>query len=106
LDFPGGTDSKEFACHAGDLGSIPWVGKIPWRREQANPLQYSCLENSMDREAWRNTVHGITMSDTTEQLLFLSLSDFSGGTVDKNLPTDAGDGFDPGPEDFHMPRSN
>ena len=41
----------------------PWVGNIPWRRKQ-HPLQYSCLENSMDRGAWRTTVHGVTKSWT------------------------------------------
>ena len=40
-------------------GFDPWVGKIPWRRA-CNPLQYSCLENPMDRGAWRATVHGVT----------------------------------------------
>ena len=42
-----------------------WVRKIPWRRE-SNPLQYSCLENSMDRGAWQATVHEVAESDTTE----------------------------------------
>ena len=47
----------------------PSVGKIPWRKKNDNPLQYSCLENSMDRGAWRATVHGVTkVSDMTEQL--------------------------------------
>ena len=44
--FPGGSVSKESTCNAGDLGLIPWVGKIPW---SSNPLQYSGLGNSMDR---------------------------------------------------------
>jgi len=44
------------------------VGKIPWRREWL-PLQYSCLENSMDRGAWQATVHGVTKNQTwTERL--------------------------------------
>ena len=42
-------------------GSDPWVGKIPWRGH-GNPLQYSCLENPMDRGAWWDTVHGIAKS--------------------------------------------
>ena len=41
----------------------PWVGKIPWKRS-GNPLQYSCLKNSMDRRAWQATVHRITKSQT------------------------------------------
>ena len=51
-------------------GFNPWVGKIPWRREQ-----YFCLENSMDRGAWQATVLGFAESDMTEQLslLFTSL---------------------------------
>ena len=45
----------------------PWVRKISWRRN-GNPLQYFCLENSMDRGAWWVTIPGVTQSDTTEQL--------------------------------------
>ena len=50
--FPGGSDSKESAHHAGDLGSIPGLGRSPGE-ENGNPLQYSCLENLMDRGAGR-----------------------------------------------------
>ena len=50
---------KESACNAGDLGLIPGVGRSPGE-ENGNPLQYSCLENLMDRGAWRATVHGVT----------------------------------------------
>ena len=49
---------KEFACNAGDLGSIPGSGRSPGEGN-GNPLQYSCLENSMDRGAWPVTVHGV-----------------------------------------------
>ena len=54
--------------HVGDLGSIPGSGKSPGE-ENGNPLQYSCLENSMDRGAWRAIVHCVAKeSDTTEQI--------------------------------------
>ena len=54
------------------LGSIPGLGRVG----NGNPLQYSCLENSMDRGAWWATVHGVTKLDMTEQLsmhLFLEM---------------------------------
>ena len=57
--FPGGSEMKEFACNVGDLGSIPRSGRSPGEGN-GNPLQYSCLENSMDRP-W-----GHEESDTTE----------------------------------------
>ena len=63
--FPGGSDGKESVCNAGDQGLIPGSGRFP-REENGNPLQYSCLENSMDRGAQRATVHGVTKSDITE----------------------------------------
>ena len=54
---------KEPACNTADLGSIPGSGGSPGEGN-GNPLQYSCLENPMDRGAWRATVHGITKSRT------------------------------------------
>ena len=51
--FPGGSDDKEYACNAGDLGSISGSGRSPVAGN-GNPLQYSCLEKSMDRGAWWN----------------------------------------------------
>ena len=65
--FLGGSDGKELACNAGDLGSIPGSGRPPGKGN-GSPPQYFCLENSMDRGAWWATVHGITKSDRTEQL--------------------------------------
>ena len=56
-------DSKESACNAGDVGLIPGPGRSPGGGH-GNPLQYSCLENPMEREAWRATVHGVTKSQT------------------------------------------
>ena len=58
--------SKEFACKAGNLGPVPGLGRSGGGH--GNPLQYSCRENSMDRGAWRATLHGVTESETTEQL--------------------------------------
>ena len=60
---PGGSDSKESACNTGDLGLIPGSGRSPGEGNE-NPLQYSCLENPMDRRAWWTTVHGVTQSRT------------------------------------------
>ena len=62
LSFPGGSDNKESASNAGDLGSIPELGRSP-REGNGNPLQNCCLENPMDRGAWRATVHGVAGSD-------------------------------------------
>ena len=61
--FPCGLDSKESACNAGDLGSIPGSGRSPGEAN-GNPVQCSCLENRMDRGAWWATVHGLAKSQT------------------------------------------
>ena len=63
LGLPGGSDGKESAGSAGDLGSIPGLGRSP-RKENGYPLRYSCLENSMDTGAWQDTVHGVAKSRT------------------------------------------
>ena len=65
MGFPRGSDGKESACNAGDLGSIPGLG-ISSGEGNSNPLQYSCLENPMDRGAQWATVHSVTESDTAE----------------------------------------
>ena len=61
--FPGGSDSKTSACNSGDPGLILGSGRHPSSSPgegNGNPLQYSCLENPMDRGAWRTTVHRVT----------------------------------------------
>ena len=65
VGFPGGLEVKASACNVGDLGSIPGSGISPGEGN-GNPLQYSCLENPMDRGAGWATVHGVAESDTTE----------------------------------------
>ena len=67
--FPDGSEDKESACNAGDPGSILGLGRSPGEGN-GNPLQYSCLENPMDRGAWWDTVHGVAKSWTR-------LSDFT-----------------------------
>ena len=58
MGFPQSSVSKESACNAGDPGLIPGSGRSPGEGN-GNPLQYSCLENPMDRVAWKATVHGV-----------------------------------------------
>ena len=55
MGFPGGSDSKESACNAEDLGSISGSGRSPGEGN-GSPLQYSCLENPIDRIAWQATM--------------------------------------------------
>ena len=61
--FSGGSDGKESACSVRNLCLISGSERSP-RERDGNPPQYSCLENSMDREAWWATVHGVTKSQT------------------------------------------
>ena len=63
LGFPGNSVSKESACNAENLGLIPGSGRPPGEKN-ANPLQYSCLENPMDRGDWQVIVHGGLKSQT------------------------------------------
>ena len=63
IGFSGGSDGKESACSAGDPGLISGLGRSP-REGNGNPLQYSSLENSMDRGAWRVSAHGVAKSQT------------------------------------------
>ena len=59
--FLGGPDGKESACNVGDPGLIPGSGRS-LREGNGYPLQYSCLENPMDRRAWQDVVYGVTKS--------------------------------------------
>ena len=68
-DFSGNSDGKASVYNAGDPGSIPGSGRSPGEGN-GNPLQYSCLANSMDAGAWWATVHGVPKSQTR-------LSDFN-----------------------------
>ena len=66
MGFPGGSDSKESALNAGNLGSIPGLGRSPGGGI-GNPFQYSCLGNPTGRGAWQAIVHGVAkVSDATE----------------------------------------
>ena len=61
--FPDGSDGKESACNAGDLDSIPGLRRSPGEGN-GYPLKHSCLENSVDRGAWGDTVHGVAKNQT------------------------------------------
>ena len=63
MGFPGGSDGKESACNTRDLGLFPGSGRSP-EEQNGYPLQYSCLENSMDRGAWKAIVHEVAKSLT------------------------------------------
>ena len=76
MDFLGGSDGKASACSVGDPGSIPGSGRSPGEGN-VNPLQYSCLENSMDGGAWWATVHGVAKSQTRlSNFTFIKLRKF------------------------------
>ena len=63
MGFPGGSDDKKSACNAGELGSIPGSGRSPGEGT-GNPLQYSYLENSLDRGAWQGIGHRVAKNQT------------------------------------------
>ena len=88
LSFPGGSDGKESFHNEGDLDSIPGLGRSP-EVGHGSPLQYSCLENPMDREAWRATVYVVTKSQTplSDEAQTQGIwNGFPGGSAVKNLP--------------------
>ena len=63
MDFPGESETKEFACNAEDLGSISGLGRSPGGGH-GNPFQYTAWWIPMDREAWKAVVHGVAKSQT------------------------------------------
>ena len=67
IRLPWCSNGKKYVCNAGNPGSIPGLGRSPGE-ENGNPVQYSCLENSMGKGAWQATAHGVAESDMTEQL--------------------------------------
>ena len=81
--FPGDSDGKESACSAGDPGSNPGLGRSSGEGN-GNPLQYSCLENPMDRGACGYTPWGHKESNRTERLIFLFFA-FSMTVVNKEV---------------------
>ena len=66
MGFPAGSDSKESACNEGDPGSFLGSGKSTGEGN-GYPLQYSCLENFLDRGAWWASVHGVSKGSDTQQ---------------------------------------
>ena len=63
--FPGGSVIKNLPANVGDMGLIPWSGRSPGGGN-GNPLQYSCLEDPMDRGSWWAAFHGVAELDMTE----------------------------------------
>ena len=63
MGFPSGTEVKNLPANAGDVGSVPGSGRSPGEGN-GNPVQYSCLEDPMDRGAWWATVRGVSKSQT------------------------------------------
>ena len=63
LNFPGGSNGEDSACDVGDLGLIPGFGRSPGEGH-GNALQYSCLENPMDRGVWQAIVPGVSKNWT------------------------------------------
>ena len=81
LSFPGGAMVKNLLLNTGDAGSIPGSGRFPGGGN-GKPLQYSCLEDPMDKGAWKATVHGVAKSWTR-------LSDFTSSLCEERV--EAGD---------------
>ena len=92
MDFPCGSGGKASDCSAGDPGLMSGVGKSP-EEGNGNPLQYSCLENPMDRGAWQAIVHGVSKSQMQLSTYTFTpiLALFPGGLEGKPSACNAGD---------------
>ena len=94
---------KESTSNAGDAGLIPGSGRSP-EGGHGNPLQYSCLENSMDRGAWQATIHGVTKRDMAEhthtQKIFAFSLYFSAALITEDLNSHLAKTF---PSTYHVP---
>ena len=91
IDFPGGSDSKASVYNEGNPGLIPGSERSPGEGN-GNPLQYSCLENSVDGGFWWATVHGVAKSQTRlNDFTFPLLLSFTGGSAGKESACNAGD---------------
>ena len=67
MGFPGGSDGKEYSCNVGEPGCIPGLGRSPGEGK-GYPLQYSGLENFIDRETWWAAVHGLASRNTKQSV--------------------------------------
>ena len=86
MGFPGGSNDEESAFSAGVAGSIPGSGRSPGEGN-GNPLEYSCLENPMDREAWWATVHGVSKSRTRLKQLSMHVRNHRQGFLKSVIQT-------------------
>ena len=82
--FPGGSEGKESACSVGEPGSVPALGRSPGERN-GNPLQYLCLENSMDRGAWQATDHGVERVSHDQETNIFTFIDVGRDARDRNM---------------------
>ena len=89
--LPHSSVSKESACNAWDLGSIPGLGRSP-RERNGNPLQYSCLENPMDRGAWWAAVHGVARVRQDWVTSFSCIGEGNGNPLQCSCLENPGDG--------------
>ena len=84
INCTGGSDGKESACNAGDPGSITRSARLP-REGNGNPLQYSCLKNSMDRGAWEARSQRVIMGSQSLEHDWMTFISLRKGNVDSDF---------------------